>query len=143
MDAVGPRYVRTIMRSIPESHLELVSQPLGCVITTIAPSGLPQSTGMWFLFDDGKIRFSLLEHRRKYRNLRANAACTFFLMSPKSMIETIEVRGAVTFEPDPDKTFVTRVRAQYGAVGPPSDGPDDVRWIVTIEPDRINTTGRG
>ena len=130
------------MQSIPPTHVDLVSQPYGCVITTLAPSGLPQSTGMWFLFDDGAIRFSLLEHRKKYRNLRTNPACTFFLMSPESMIETIEVRGTAMFEADPDKAFVTRVREQYGASGPPSDGPDDNRWVVTIEPDRINVTGR-
>lgn len=129
------------MQDIPESHLALVNQPLGCVITTIAPSGLPQSTGMWFLFDDGVIKFSLLEHRRKFRNLQANPACTFFLMDPKSMINTIEVRGTATFETDPDKAFVTRVRAHYGADGPPSDGADDRRHIVTIIPQRINATG--
>lgn len=129
------------MSDVPESHQPLVSARNCCVITTIAPSGLPQSTGMWYLYDQGKIRFSLLEHRKKYRNLRANPACTFFLMNPTSQGETIEVRGNATFEPDPDKAFVTRVRAQYGADGPPSDGPDDIRWIVTIEPDRVNTTG--
>ena len=129
------------MLSIPESHVDLVSRPHGCVITTIAPSGLPQSTGMWFLYDDGAIRFSLLEHRKKYRNLRENPACTFFLMSPDRMIDTVEVRGRATFEPDPDKAFVTRVRAHYGAQGPPTDGPDDHRWIVTIDPDRVNVTG--
>jgi len=129
------------MQAIPRSHVDLVSQPHGCVITTLAPSGLPQSTGMWFLYDDGAIKFSLLEHRKKYRNLRANDACTFFLMSPSNMGETIEVRGRAAFEPDPDKTFVSKVRAQYGYPTPPSDGPDDIRWIVTIEPDRINTTG--
>lgn len=129
------------MMSIPDTHVDLVSQPHGCVITTIAPNGLPQSTGMWFLFDDGAIRFSLLEHRKKYRNLRANPACTFFLMSPQRMIDTVEVRGRATFEADPDKAFVTRVRAHYGAQGPPADGPDDHRWIVTIEPDRVNVTG--
>lgn len=129
------------MQTIPETHLALAARPLGCVITTLAPSGLPQSTGMWFLLDDGKIRFSLLEHRKKYRNLRANPACTFFVMSPDRMIDTLEVRGTATFEPDPDKAFVTRVRAQYGADGPPSDGPDDHRWTVTIDPQRINATG--
>ena len=126
---------------IPNSHVELVSAPHGCVITTIAPSGLPQSTGMWFLYHDGKIKFSLLEHRKKYRNLRANPACTFFLMNPNNMGETIEVRGNASFEADPDKAFVIDVRAQYGAAGPPTDGPDDNRWVVTIEPQRINTTG--
>lgn len=129
------------MQEIPESHVELVSQPLGCVITTIAPSGLPQSTGMWFLFDEGAIKFSLLEHRRKFRNLQADPACTFFLMDPKSMINTIEVRGTATFETDVDKAFVTSVRQHYGADGPPSDGPDEHRHIVTIVPQRINTTG--
>ena len=58
------------------------------------------------------------------------------------MIDTIEVRGRAAFEEDPDKAFVSKVRAQYGADGPPSDGPDDRRWVITIEPDRVNTTGR-
>ncbi|MFV0317898.1 MAG: PPOX class F420-dependent oxidoreductase [Microthrixaceae bacterium] len=131
------------MLPIPQSHVDLVSRPLGCVITTITPDDLPQSTGMWFLFDEGRIRFSLLESRRKYRNLRANPACTFFLMSPDSMIDTIEVRGRATFEADPDKEFVQRVRDHYSAQGPPADGPDDVRWVVTIDPVRINVTRSG
>ena len=129
------------MTTIPTTHVSLANQPFGCVITTLAPSGLPQSTGMWFLHHDGFIKFSLLEHRKKYRNLRENPACTFFLMSPNRMSDTIEVRGTASFEPDPDKAFVTRVRAHYGAAGPPTDGPDDHRWIITINPNRINTTG--
>jgi PPOX class probable F420-dependent enzyme len=127
---------------IPDSHVELVSQPHGCVITTVAPDGLLQSTAMWFLYDEGKIRFSLIGHRKKFRNLQANPACTFFLMSSTDMSNVIEVRGTAVVEPDPDKTFVTKVRANYGADGPPSDGPDDHRYVVTIEPARINTIPR-
>ena len=135
------------MLALPESHLSLVTQPLGCVITTLAPNGLPQSTAMWFLYDEaydggtGAVRFSLLEHRRKFRNLQANPACTFFLMNPDNMGDVIEVRGRAVFDPDPDKSFVIKVREQYGASGPPTDGPDDNRWIVTIDPERINAHG--
>lgn len=127
---------------IPESHVELVSAPHGCIISTTAPDGLIQSTAMWFLYDHGKIKFSLLGHRKKFRNLQANPACTFFLMNPATMSNVIEVRGNAVMEPDPDKSFVTKVRAQYGADGPPSDGPDDHRYTVTIDPVRINTIPR-
>lgn len=130
------------MLTIPESHVGLVSQPHGCIISTIAPDGLVQSTAMWYLYDDGKIKFSLIGHRKKFRNLQANPACTFFLMNPKSMGNVIEVRGNAIIEPDPDKAFVIKVRAQYGADGPPSDGPDDHRYVVTIDPVRINTIPR-
>ena len=130
------------MIPIPDSHIDLVSQPLGCVISTIAPDGLVQSTAMWFLYDEGMIKFSLIGHRKKFRNLQANPACTFFLMNPQNMGNVIEVRGRATMVPDPDKSFVTKVRAQYGADGPPSDGPDDHRYVVTIEPTRINTIPR-
>lgn len=129
------------MSDIPDSHVELVSQPLGCVITTITPKGLAQSTAMWFLYHEGKIKFSLLQHRKKFRNLQANPACTFFLMDPTNMGNCVEVRGTVTVESDPDKSFVGLVRAQYGAAGPPTDGPDDHRHIVTIHPQRVNTVG--
>lgn len=130
------------MIPIPDSHVELVSQPHGCVISTISPGGLVQSTAMWFLYDDGKIKFSLLGHRKKLRNLQTNPACTFFLMNPNNMGNVIEVRGNAIIEPDPDKAFVIKVRAQYGADGPPSDGPDDHRYVVTIDPTRINTIPR-
>lgn len=130
------------MQPIPESHIDLVSQPHGCVITTVAPDGLLQSTAMWFLYDEGAIKFSLIGHRKKFRNLQQNNACTFFLMNPKNMGNVIEVRGTASVTPDPDKAFVTKVRAQYGADGPPSDGPDDHRYVVTIEPTRINTIPR-
>ena len=70
--------------AIPESHLDLVRQPHGCVITTVAPDGLLQSTAMWFLFEDDKIKFSLLGHRKKYRNLQANPACTCLLYTSPS-----------------------------------------------------------
>jgi len=127
---------------IPESHVDLVSQPYGCIISTTAPDGLIQSTAMWFLYDQGKIKFSLIGHRKKYRNLQANDACTFFLMDPNSMGNVIEVRGRAEIEADPDKSFVAKVRAQYGADGPPTDGPDDHRFVVTINPTRINTIPR-
>ena len=127
---------------IPESHVELVSQPHGCVISTVAPDGLVQSTAMWFLYDEGQIKFSLIGHRKKFRNLKADSACTFFLMNPTNMGNVIEVRGNAIMTPDPDKAFVTKVRAQYGADGPPSDGPDDHRYVVAIEPTRINTIPR-
>ena len=130
------------MIPIPESHVPLVSQPLGCIISTIAPDGLIQSTAMWFLYEDDKIKFSLIGHRKKFRNLQANPACTFFLMDPKSMGHVIEVRGTAHIEADPDKSFVGKVRKQYGADGPPADGPGDDRHIVTIEPTRINTIPR-
>lgn len=97
---------------------------------------------MWFLYDEGHIKFSLLGHRKKFRNLQANPACTFFLMNPKNMGNVIEVRGTAEFTEDPDKSFVGKVRAQYGADGPPSDGPDDHRYVVTIVPTRINTIPR-
>jgi len=130
------------MTQIPASHRDLVSQPHGCIISTVTPTGLVQSTAMWFLYDDGKIKFSLLGHRKKFRNLQANPACTFFLMNPQNMGNVIEVRGTATLEPDPDKAFVLKVREQYGAAGPPTDGPADERFVVTINPTRVNTIPR-
>ena len=54
------------MQPIPESHVSLVSQPLGCVITTIAPNGMPQSTAMWFLYEDEKEHYDRLQALRPY-----------------------------------------------------------------------------
>jgi hypothetical protein len=44
---------------VPESHTDLLTQPLVGVVTTIGADGLPQSTALWYLLDHGELKISV------------------------------------------------------------------------------------
>ena len=53
--------------AIPDTHVDLLSQPLVGVLTTIGADGLPQSTALWFLLDDGELKMSVRTDRKSTR----------------------------------------------------------------------------
>ena len=122
--------------TIPTSHHELLDRPLHCVLSTLAPSGHPQSTVLWFGFLDGTVTLSVVESRKKIRNLQANPACTFLLHDPDNAFNAIEIRGNARLEPDSDRSVLARIVANYGRTVesmPPGD-----RVVVAIDPVHIN-----
>jgi hypothetical protein len=48
------------------------------------------------------------------------------------------VRGTTSVEVDEGFAFRAKVGAQYGTDLSNFDGPDDVRYIVTLHPTRVN-----
>lgn len=125
----------------PESHADLLTRPLVGVLTTIGDDGLPQSTALWYLLDEGELKISVRTDRQKYRNLLANPKATLFILDPESSVRTLEIRGEVELRPDPDKEQAARFAPTYGR--PPSawdpEGAD--RAILVLKPTRIVTLG--
>lgn len=55
--------------ALPESHRDLLEQPLFVHSATLRPDSSPQSSVMWFAWDGQRARFSHSRTRQKYRNL--------------------------------------------------------------------------
>lgn len=125
------------MTEIPDSHRDLLDRPVA-VLATNGPDGIPQATAVWFLFEDGRIRFALNTSRQKTKNLQRDPKATVVILDD-SGYRYLEVRGNVTLEPDPDYEFSTRVGAKYGGADIRAmDGPGESRLKVTIEPTRVH-----
>jgi PPOX class probable F420-dependent enzyme len=125
------------MTTIPESHVDLIEQPVA-TLATVGPDGRPQVSAVWFLHEDGKLRVSLNTARQKTKNLRANPAATLFILDPTGY-RYLEVRGDAVIEPDDDYEFADRLTAKYGGTDlREADGPGQTRVQVTIEPVRVN-----
>ena len=122
----------------PATHDDLLTAPAVGILSTITPEGLVQSTAVWFLFEDGTLKFSFSNARKKLRNLQANPAATFFLLDPANAFRFVEIRGTATIEPDADFSFRGKVGAHYGADLSGFDQPGDERFVVTLNPSRIN-----
>jgi PPOX class probable F420-dependent enzyme len=126
------------MSTYPESHLDLLGAPGVGLLSTVTPGGDIQTTALWYLFEGGELKFSLSDQRRKFRNLEQNPTATFFLIDPANSFRFIEVRGKVTIEPDADFSFRAKVGAQYGADVASFDTPDTKRYVVTLQPSKVN-----
>jgi PPOX class probable F420-dependent enzyme len=126
------------MTDFPASHRDLLDGHFA-ILSTIAPSGHPQSTAIVFLHDDdGEMRISLNETRKKVRNLRANPACNLFLLDLSNPLRYLEIRANAELEPDPGKAFAAHVGAKYGQDFTMHDGPGEERVKVTLHPTVVN-----
>jgi PPOX class probable F420-dependent enzyme len=126
------------MAAYPESHLDLLGAPGVGILSTVTPDGAVQSTAVWYLLDDGTLKVSLSDQRKKYRNLVQNPNATLFLLDPQNAFRFIEVRATTTIEPDTDFSFRAKVGAHYGADLASFDTPDTKRFVVTLHPTRVN-----
>ena len=130
------------MPAIPASHRALLDAPVG-ILATVGADGLPQVTALWFLFDaaDELVRFSLNTTRQKVKNLRARPVASLLVMDPANPYRTLELRGRVDLQPDPDYAFADRVGNKYGADLRTMDRPGETRVAVTLRPVKVNTWG--
>jgi PPOX class probable F420-dependent enzyme len=128
----------TTTLAIPETHHDLLTRST-VALSTLNPDGSIQTTAVWvFLEADGTLRMSLATNRQKYRNLVREPRATVFALDPQNPFRFLEVRAAVTIEPDTDKSFLRKVFTSYDT--DPASMPgllDEDRVVVTFRPERV------
>jgi PPOX class probable F420-dependent enzyme len=125
---------------IPDSHRDLLDQPVA-TLATLDPEGRPQLTEVWFLAEDGQVKFSLNTTRQKVRNLERDQACSVLLLDLANPYRYVEIRGDALIEPDDDYAFADRVGAKYGADLRTNDRPGERRVVVTVRATRVHAWG--
>jgi len=124
--------------TIPKSHRDLL-QTDTAMLSTNGADGFPQTTALWFLFDDGQVKLSLNTSRQKTKNLQQNPHVTFFILDRANPLRTLEIRARAEVDPDPDYAFATKLAAKYGGMDlRQMDGPGQTRVVVTLHPVRVN-----
>jgi PPOX class probable F420-dependent enzyme len=80
---------------IPTSHLDLLRRPICAVLTTLGPSGRPESSLVWVDTDGYCARFNTTLERRKGRNLLARRRLSLLVVDPDDTSRFIQIRGDV------------------------------------------------
>jgi hypothetical protein len=62
-------------------------------------------------------------------------------VDPANPYRTLELRGTVAIEPDPDYAFADRVGAKYSANLREMDGQGESRAMVTLNVEKVHTFG--
>lgn len=129
------------MTHIPDSHRDIIEKSQVVMLGTIAPKSGPQVTALWFYFDGDTLKMSLNDSRQKVKNLRLDPRASAFFIDPESPYRTIELRGTVSINPDPDYEFASKVGEKYNADMRQMDQPGETRSVVTLQIDRVLTFG--
>jgi PPOX class probable F420-dependent enzyme len=133
----------SIFDLVPETHHDLLEAQWAAALVTLDADGHPQTTALWYLADreDGLLKISLSDGRRKFRHISANPEIDFFVVSPTNQFHTLEVRGTVTIAPDEGRVLAAKVGTKYDADLASFDGPGETRFAITVHPRRVVTNG--
>jgi PPOX class probable F420-dependent enzyme len=131
------------MTTFPDSHRDLLDAQVAS-LTTIGADGFPQTTAVWFLYDEDKLKLSLNTARLKTRNLLKRPKVSLMILDPKNPYRYLEVRGTVSATPDSGYAFAKKVGAKYGGADlSEHDGPDDARLEIVLEPTNVYAVAMG
>ena len=134
---------------IPESHQDLLLQPVHGVLSTMMPNGQPQLSIVWVDFDGEHVLINTTLERQKGKNMRANSKVNVLVIDPRDSARFLEVRGEVVeitedgAVPHADKqTRAYTDNAQqrfYGDIYPEEQQAMETRVIARILPKRVTT----
>jgi len=102
------------MTDFPESHRDLLDAQVG-ILSTVGSTGIPQTTAIWFLHDEGELGSWLSDARQKVKNLLARPEFSFFILDVANPQRYLVVRGRAELTPDTDFSYGERIGKKYGA----------------------------
>lgn len=134
---------------IPESHEDLLLDPVNGVLTTMMPDGQPQMSIVWVDYDGESVLINTTLERQKGKNMQANPKVNVLVIDPQNVSRFLEVRGEVTeiaeegAIPHADKqtrdySHNTQLHF-YGDIYPKEQQAKETRVIVKISPKKITT----
>ena len=127
---------------IPEEFHPLLQSTALALVSTLGPDGAPQVTPIWFLFEQGSVRFSLVEGRQKLRNLRRDPRLSVVVVDPTRPTHYVELRGTADLTPDPELALERAVALKYAGEHVDVEPPEKPRFAATVTVRRV-TAQRG
>ena len=112
-------------------------------LTTILPSGHPQTQIMWVGADDEHVLINTEAGRQKFRNVEADPRVTVTVFNNDNPYQYVEARGKVvgTVGGDEARAHIDELSQKY--MGAPYGNPigPEGRVILKIEVERLHKNG--
>lgn len=122
---------------LPPNVVELAKGPNYAVLSTVLPSGHPQTHVMWVDADDEHLLINTVVTRRKYRNVLEHPQVSVTIINGIDWFDWVEVRGTVVDTVTGHEAWdhINELAQQY--FGTAFGGPKLERAILKIRPDRV------
>ena len=121
------------MTDFPESHHDLL-QAQTAILSTVGATGIPQTTAIWFLYDEGELPSWLSDARQKVKNLLVRPEFSLFILDLANPARYLVVRGRAELTPDTDCVFGDKMGLKYGHDMRTMLRDDEIRYKVTFSP---------
>lgn len=122
---------------------KLLREPSFCELATLMPDGSPQITQVWVDTDGEHILVNTKEGLQKERNVRRDPRVAVNVVDPTNAWRIAQVRGRVVrvTREGAAEQIDTLAQKYLGQDKYPFGQPGDVRVILKIAPERINSIG--
>jgi PPOX class probable F420-dependent enzyme len=125
---------------IPRPLLPLLESTATAFVSTIGPRGEPQTTPLWFLWEDGRLQISLVEGRQKLRNLRRDPRISVVVVDPTEPTWYLELRGRIdALTPDPDLALERKVAEKYTGSHVDIEPPGTPRYATSVVVEKVTS----
>ncbi|MHB8647092.1 MAG: TIGR03618 family F420-dependent PPOX class oxidoreductase [Thermomicrobiales bacterium] len=104
---------------------EFLRQPLAATLSTVNPSGTPQQTVMWFLYEEGGFLFTTLTGRVKFRNYLRDPRGSVAIVDPDDMFRYVIAGGTFSVDDRDPVAFYRELGRHY------LDDEGFARWSQT------------
>ncbi len=123
--------------------LDLLHRPSTCYIATTMPDGSPQLTQTWVDTDGEHVLVNSVQGFLKVRNIERDPRVAIAVSDPDNPSRYFQVRGRViNVTTDGAADHIEKLSQRYfGTPYPWYGGRDQVRVVITIEPDKISGMG--
>lgn len=81
--------------AIPESHRDLLTEPIVVTLTTVTAAGEPYSVVTWKRWDGSHIYITSDTGKRKHRNIVENRHVSIMIIDPKNDHRYLSIGGMV------------------------------------------------
>ena len=138
-----------MVANIPESHQDLLLQPINGVLTTMLPDGQPQMSIVWVDYDGRDVLINTTLERQKTKNMLVNPKVNVLIVDPKNGARFLEVRGevagisedgAIAHADKQTRLYSAGTKQRfYGDIYPEERQAKETRVIVKIAPMKVTT----
>ena len=127
------------MITISDKLKDLFERPIVCALATVMPSGQPQVTPVWWMYDGTYVIINSKRGRQKDRNMVRDAKVTILVIDPKDSGHWIELRGHILdITEEGANDVIDKLSMRYEGHKFRSLESGEVRVTYKIEVDKLN-----
>ncbi len=126
------------MPALTPDQVKLLNAPNFATVATVMPDGSPEATVVWIESDPDFVYFNTAMHRLKARNLQRNPRVAVSVFDPADPYTGFSVRGRAELILEGARDNADKVSMAYDGKPFRELGPDEVRVIVKITPEKIH-----
>jgi PPOX class probable F420-dependent enzyme len=125
-----------VTSKLSDSARRLLQAPVFAILSTVGPTGTPQSSVIWVRLDGDDILFSTIRGRLKTRNMERNPKVSLCAYDPEDPYAYVEVRGTVSMTEEGGVELIDELSRAYDDV-PWTVRPTETRVVVRVTPTKV------